>query len=90
MEKEIIRATTVIGVIKDGKAALGSDGQITLGQSIVMKSNAKKIRKIYNNKILVGFAGSTADALTLLHRLEEKVEANHGNLLKAAIEVAKD
>ena len=90
MEQPKVISTTVCGVIRDGKVALGSDGQITMGQSIVMKSNAKKIRKIYNNKILVGFAGSTADALTLLQRLEDKVEANHGNLQKSAVEVAKD
>lgn len=88
--KNKIRATTVIGVLRDGKAALGSDGQVTLGQSIVMKGNAKKIRKIYNNQILVGFAGATADAFTLLQRFEEKVEANRGNLAKSSIEMAKD
>lgn len=90
MEQEKVRATTVVGVIKDGKVALGSDGQVTFGQSIIMKSNARKVRKIYNNQILVGFAGSTADAFTLLQRFEEKIEANRGNLLKASIEVAKD
>lgn len=88
--KNKIRSTTVIGVLRDGKAALGSDGQVTLGQSIVMKGNAKKIRKIYNNQILVGFAGATADAFTLLQRFEEKVEANRGNLAKSSIEMAKD
>ena len=90
MKNEIIKATTVIGVIRDGKVCLGSDGQVTMGQSIVMKSNARKVRKIYNNQILVGFAGSTADAFTLLQRFEEKVEAHRGNLMKASIEMAKD
>ena len=90
MPYEQIKATTVIGVVRDGKVALGSDGQVTMGQSIVMKSNAKKIRKIYNNQILVGFAGSTADAFTLMQRFEAKVEAHRGNLLKSAIETAKD
>jgi len=90
MQQEKIRSTTVVGVIRDGKVCLGSDGQVTMGQSIVMKSNARKIRKIYNNQILVGFAGSTADAFTLLQRFEEKVEAHRGNLMKAAIELAKD
>jgi len=90
MNKEKIIATTVIGVTKDGKVCLGSDGQVTMGQSIVMKSNARKIRKIYNNKILVGFAGSTADAFTLLQRFEEKIESHRGNLMKASIEMAKD
>jgi ATP-dependent HslUV protease subunit HslV len=88
--KHIIRSTTVIGVMRDGKIAMGSDGQVTMGESMVMKSNAKKVRKIYNNEILVGFAGSTADAFTLLQRFEEKVEANRGNLMKASIEMAKD
>jgi len=88
--KEKIRSTTVVGIIRDGKVALGSDGQVTMGQAIVMKSNAKKVRKIYNNQILVGFAGATADAFTLLQRFEEKVEANRGNLMKASIEMAKD
>ena len=90
MQNEKIKATTVIGVIRDGKVCLGSDGQVTMGQSIVMKSNARKIRKIYNNQILVGFAGSTADAFTLLQRFEEKVESHRGNLMKASIEMAKD
>lgn len=88
--KKNIRSTTVVGVIRDGKVALGSDGQVTMGQAIVMKSNAKKVRKIYNNQILVGFAGATADAFTLLQRFEEKVEAHRGNLMKASIEMAKD
>jgi len=88
--KNNIRSTTVVGIIKDGKVALGSDGQVTMGQSIVMKGNARKVRKIYNNQILVGFAGATADAFTLLQRFEEKVESNRGNLLKSAIEMAKD
>jgi len=90
MNKEKIIATTVIGVVRNGKVCLGSDGQVTMGQSIVMKSNARKIRKIYNNKILVGFAGSTADAFTLLQRFEEKIESHRGNLMKASIEMAKD
>ncbi len=90
MENEKIKATTVVGVVRDGKVCLGSDGQVTMGQSIVMKSNARKVRKIYNNQILVGFAGSTADAFTLLQRFEEKVESHRGNLMKASIEMAKD
>ncbi len=88
--KKNVKSTTVIGVIRDGKAALGSDGQVTLGESIVMKGNAKKVRRIYNNQILVGFAGATADAFTLLQRFEEKLETNRGNLMKASIEMAKD
>ncbi|MFY8161925.1 MAG: ATP-dependent protease subunit HslV [Candidatus Kapaibacteriota bacterium] len=84
-----LRATTVVGVIKDGKAALGSDGQMTLGNT-VMKNTTKKVRKLFNNTVLVGFAGGTADAFTLIERFEEKLEANRGNLVKASIALAKD
>lgn len=84
-----IRSTTVIGVIRDGKAAMGSDGQVTFGNT-VMKHNTKKVRKIYNNSIMVGFAGATADAFTLLQRFEEKIESHRGNLYRASIELAKD
>ncbi len=87
--KPEIRSTTVIGIIKDGKAAMGSDGQVTYGNT-VMKHNAKKVRKIYNNSILCGFAGATADAFTLLQRFEEKIESHRGNLYRASIELAKD
>jgi len=82
-------ATTVIGVLRDGKAALGSDGQVTLGNT-VMKHSAKKVRKLYNGEILAGFAGSAADAFALLQRFEDKLESNRGNLQRASIELAKD
>lgn len=88
-EENKIRATTVIGVIKDGKAAMGSDGQVSFGNTI-MKHNARKVRKIYNNTIMVGFAGATADAFTLLQRFEEKIESHRGNLYRASIDLAKD
>lgn len=84
-----VRSTTVVGILKDGKAALGSDGQVSFGNT-VMKHNAKKVRKLYNGNILAGFAGATADAFTLLQRFEEKIEANSGKLMKSAIELAKD
>lgn len=84
-----IRSTTVIAVIKDGKAAIGSDGQVTLGHTVI-KHSTKKIRKLYNDKVIVGFAGATADAFTLLNRFEEKIEATRGNLQRACIELAKD
>lgn len=84
-----IRSTTIIGVIKDGKAALGGDGQVTLGNT-VMKHNSVKIRKLLNGKVLCGFAGSTADAFTLLERFEEKLEAYSGNVNRAVVELAKD
>jgi ATP-dependent HslUV protease, peptidase subunit HslV len=84
-----IRSTTVLGVLRDGKAALGADGQVTLGAT-VMKKSAKKLRKLYNNSVMVGFAGSTADAFTLMQRFEEKLEQHRGNLSRSAIELAKD
>ena len=84
-----VRSTTVIGVLRNGRAAIGSDGQVTFGAT-VMKHTAKKIRKLHNNSILVGFAGATADAFTLLQRFEEKLESHRGNLYKSAIELAKD
>ena len=72
-----IHATTVIGVIRNGKAALGSDGQVTLGNT-VMKSNAKKVRKLYNGQVIAGFAGSTSDALTLFEKFEAKLDEYRG------------
>jgi len=84
-----INSTTVIGVIKEGKAVLGADGQVTFNNT-VMKHNSKKVRRIHDDKILVGFAGATADAFTLLQRFEGKLESLRGNLYRAAIELAKD
>ncbi|MCX7736102.1 MAG: ATP-dependent protease subunit HslV [Candidatus Kapabacteria bacterium] len=81
--------TTVVGVIKDGKAVLGSDGQVSYGNTI-MKHTARKVRKLYNDTILAGFAGATADAFTLLQRFEEKLETHRGNLYRSAIDLAKD
>jgi ATP-dependent HslUV protease subunit HslV len=80
--------TTILAVRRDGHIAVGGDGQVTLGQS-VMKSNAKKVRRLYNGKVLAGFAGGTADAFTLFERFEGKLE-KFGNLTRAAIELAKD
>ena len=88
-ENNKIRSTTVIAIVKDGKAAMGSDGQVTFNNT-VLKHSTKKVRKLYNNSILVGFAGSTADAFTLLQKFEEKLEANRGNLYRSALELAKD
>ncbi len=85
----IIRATTVIGVLREGKAAMGSDGQVSFNNT-VLKHTTKKVRKLYDNKILAGFAGATADAFTLLQRFEEKLESYRGNLYRASIELAKD
>lgn len=84
-----IRSTTVVALIKDGKAAMGADGQVTLGNTVI-KHSAKKVRRIYNDKVVTGFAGSTADAFTLLQRFEEKVESFRGNIYRASIDLAKD
>lgn len=84
-----LKATTVLGVIHNGQAAIGGDGQATL-EHTVMKSTVKKVRTLQNGKILAGFAGSTADALTLFERFEEKLNAYNGNLQRAAVELAKD
>jgi ATP-dependent HslUV protease subunit HslV len=80
-----VRSTTVLLVRKDGRVALAGDGQVTLGETI-MKASAKKVRRLYNDKILAGFAGATADAFSLLTRFESKLEQYHGNLERAAIE----
>ncbi|MEE9432486.1 MAG: ATP-dependent protease subunit HslV [Melioribacteraceae bacterium] len=87
--KEKLRATTVLGVIHNGVAALGADGQVTLGNT-VMKHNTKKVRKLLGGKVIVGFAGSTADAFTLLGRFEEKLEQYRGNVERSVVELAKD
>ena len=87
--KRVIRSTTVLSVRRGGSVVLAGDGQVTLGESIV-KHTAKKIRRLYNDKILSGFAGSTADAFTLFSRFEAKLEQYHGNLGRAAVELAKD
>ncbi len=84
-----IRSTTILGLIHNGQAALGGDGQVTLGNT-VMKHNSTKIRKLMNGKVLCGFAGSTADAFTLLARFEEKLEQFSGNVPRAVVELAKD
>lgn len=89
MSQPKIKATTVLGLIHNGKAVIGADGQATMG-STVAKSNVKKVRKLSDGKHLVGFAGSTSDAFTLLERLEEKMNMFRSNLRRSAIELAKD
>ena len=84
-----IHATTIICVRKKGKVAIASDGQVTLGDTVI-KHGAKKIRRLYNEKILAGFAGSSADSFALFARFEAKLEQYHGNLSRAAVELAKD
>ena len=87
--KRLIRSTTVLSVRRDGSVVLAGDGQVTLGESVI-KHTAKKIRRLYNDKIVAGFAGSTADAFTLFSRFEAKLEQYHGNLGRAAVELARD
>jgi ATP-dependent HslUV protease, peptidase subunit HslV len=88
MSQVPIHATTVLAVLHEGKVAIGADGQATMGNTVA-KTNVKKIRKLLDSKVLVGFAGSTADAFTLLERFEEKLGAYGGNLKRSAIELAK-
>lgn len=85
----MIRSTTIISVRLDGRVAMAGDGQVTLGATVI-KHNTRKVRKIFNDQILTGFAGATADAFTLLERFEGKLEQYHGNLTRAAVELAKD
>lgn len=89
MEKQHIRSTTVIAVKRNGKIAMAGDGQVTMGQT-VMKGNARKVRKIYDGKIMTGFAGATADAFTLLEKFEGRVKEYTGDIIRAAVELAKD
>lgn len=85
----MIKGTTIIAVRHKGKVAIGGDGQVTFGTAI-LKQRANKIRRLYKDKVLTGFSGSTADAFTLFERFEAKLEQHHGNLLRAAVELAKD
>ena len=85
----MIKGTTIIAVRHKGKVTIGGDGQVTLGNT-VLKQKASKIRRLYKDKVLAGFSGATADAFTLFERFEGKLEQHHGNLLRAAVELAKD
>ena len=87
--KRLVRSTTVLSVRREGKVVLAGDGQVTLGESVI-KHTARKIRRLYQDKILAGFAGSTADAFSLFSRFEAKLEQYHGNIGRAAVELAKD
>ncbi|MGC9995580.1 MAG: ATP-dependent protease subunit HslV [Terriglobia bacterium] len=84
-----MRHTTILCVRRDGRLAMGGDGQVTMGENIV-KQKARKIRRLYNEKVVAGFAGSTADALSLFSRFEQKLEEYHGNLSRAVVELAKE
>src|SRR4029450_7367663 len=86
---EIFHGTTILSVRRDGAVALGGDGQVTLGNG-VLKAPARKVRRLYHDKVLAGFAGATADAFTLFERFEGKLEKHQGHLARAAIELTKD
>ncbi len=86
---EQFHGTTILSARRDGKVALGGDGQVTLG-SIIVKASARKVRRLYHDRILAGFAGGTADAFTLFERFESKLDKHQGNLLRSAVELAKD
>jgi ATP-dependent HslUV protease subunit HslV len=88
-ELEMFRGTTILCIRRDGKVAIGGDGQITMGNT-VLKHNARKIRRMYGEKVLTGFSGATADALTLFEKFEGKLESYRGNITRAAVELAKD
>ncbi len=85
----MFKGTTILCVRRDGKVAIGGDGQVTFGNT-VLKHNAKKIRRMFNDKIIAGFSGATADAFTLFEKFEAKIEAYRGNITRAAVELAKD
>ncbi len=86
---EQFRGTTIVSVRRNGKVAIGGDGQVSMGNT-VMKGNARKVRRLFNDQVLAGFAGGTADAFTLFERFEAKLEKHQGNLLRSAVELAKD
>jgi len=83
-------ATTIFAVRKDSEAAMAGDGQVTFGNSMIMKHKAKKVRRLFHGNVIAGFAGSVADAFTLFERFEARLEEFHGNLMRAAVELAKD
>ncbi|AHD05968.1 ATP-dependent protease subunit HslV [Paenibacillus larvae] len=83
-------ATTIFAMRRDGEGAIAGDGQVTFGENMIMKQTAKKVRRLYRGKVIAGFAGSVADAITLFEKFEGKLEEHHGNLQRAAVELAKD
>lgn len=83
-------ATTICAVRHNGHAAIAGDGQVTFGESVIMKTTAKKVRRLYRGQVIAGFAGSVSDAITLFEKFEGKLEEHHGNLQRAAVELAKD
>lgn len=87
---EQFKGTTIVSVRREGTVVIGGDGQVTVGNAIIIKPNAKKVRRLYNDKVIAGFAGGTADAFTLFERFEGKLETYQGNLTRSAVELAKD
>lgn len=87
---EAYRGTTILSVRCRGSVVIGGDGQVTLSKAVIMKNNARKVRRLYNDKVIAGFAGGTADAFTLFELFEAKLEKHSGNLTRAAVELAKD
>ncbi len=85
-----LRGTTIIAVKKDGQCAVAGDGQVTMSQSVIMKATAKKVRRLYHDQVVVGFAGSVADAFSLCERFEKKLEQYGGNLSRSAVSLAQD
>lgn len=85
-----LKGTTIVAVMRDGQGAIAGDGQVTMADKVIIKQRANKIRRIYEGRVLVGFAGSVADAFTLFERLEGKLEESRGNLPKAAVALAKE
>ncbi|MGI6225047.1 MAG: ATP-dependent protease subunit HslV [Peptococcales bacterium] len=86
----MFQGTTIVAVKKGNSIAVAGDGQVTFGQNTIMKHGAKKVRKLFKGKVAAGFAGSVADAFTLFEKFEDKIEENHGNLKRAAVELAKE
>lgn len=86
----MFHATTIVAVHHQGRTAIAGDGQVTFGGNTIMKHNAKKVRRLYHGKVLAGFAGSVADAFTLFEKFEVKLEEFNGNMMRAAVELAKD
>ncbi|HEY8530830.1 MAG TPA: ATP-dependent protease subunit HslV, partial [Limnochorda sp.] len=90
MPRTGLHGTTIVGVLRDGRAALAGDGQVTFGEQTIMKRTARKVRRLYHGQVLAGFAGSVADAFALFERFETRLESFHGNLQRAAVELAKE
>jgi ATP-dependent HslUV protease, peptidase subunit HslV len=85
-----MHATTIFAMLRAGEGAMAGDGQVTLGNSMIMKQNARKVRRLYQGQVIAGFAGSVADAFTLFEKFEAKLEEYHGNIQRAAVELAKE